>query len=95
MLRKKFQGRQEQPFVSLGTIRDMTALARKLAMMREAVSQIRKQERELERPAIVWKKKQVLRNIVDAADKAQDWSKEARNILRGIKQNAEGYRKGL
>ena len=95
MLRKKFQGRQEQSFVSLGTIRDMTALARKLAMMREAVKQIRKQEIELERGAILWRKKQALRNIVDAADKAQDWSKEARDVLRGIKQNAEGYRKGL
>ncbi len=95
MLRKKFQGRQEQSFVSLGTIRDMTDLARKLAMMREAVKQIRKQEIELERGAILWRKKQALRAMIDAADKAQTWSQEARGVLRGIKQNAEGYRKGL
>lgn len=95
MSRVRLQSRDSQPFVRLGTIRDMTSVARKMAMMRAAVQEINRIEGELLKNPTRQEFRQLLEDMVQAAQNARQWTEEVIEILKKITRNVEGYMRDL
>lgn len=91
MSQRRLQSKHSQPFVRLGTIRDMTSVARKLAMVRAAVQEIGRIEGELLKVRDERQTKKGLLAMAETALKAQKWSEEAVVTLQEIKRNVEGF----
>lgn len=85
----------DQPFVRLGTIPDMTGVARKLAMIREAAIEIKRLEKELPDQADWDQFKRKQEEMAMAADQAEKWTNDVIHILQGTKRNVEGFLRGL
>ena len=83
-------------FVRVGTIRDMSAVADKLAMVRAAIQQISESEgvmTDKDTSDRDWKEAVSL--TVRAAEKGKDWCEATIEILNKIKRNSEDYLRRL
>ena len=96
MTRRSLQGRQSLAFGKLGTMRDMQAVARKMAQMRSAVQAMQKLEVQLQEQAGDKQRwRPTIENIVEVTTDAGQWSHEAADILRNIKAEVEQYLRDL
>ena len=96
MSRIRLQSRHSQPFVRLGTIRGMTAVARKLAMVRAAVKEIKDiEERLLSKGATTQQFKQAMEDTASAAKSASKWSSEAAGILNSMRVDVDAFLRDL
>lgn len=80
----------DQPYVRLGTLRDMAAVARKLAFIRAAVQEIAKTEDVVIDPKSP-KWVSAVRGMVDAAEKGKTWCEETVAILNEVKRKSETF----
>ena len=74
----------------------MTAVAKKLAMIRSAVEEIRKAEDvmlSVPNGSMTWRK--AVATMEQAAKKGQEWCGEAVADLNGVKRKSESYLRGL
>lgn len=96
MTRRSLQGRQEQAFGKLGTMRDMHTVAKKIGLIRAAVEAMQKLEvqlREQTGDKKAWRDTMV--NIGEVATMAGRASREAAIILRSMKVQVEQYLRDL
>lgn len=96
MSQRWLQSRHSQPFVRLSTIRDMTTVARKMAMIRAAVQEVVKIESQLlssnpSRQVAI----QGAEAIAKAAGSVGQWAGEAADILKAMRRDIEGYMRDL
>jgi len=90
------KGKVGPPFVRVGTIRDMSAVAVKLGMIQVAIRQIKESEEAMmdkDTSARDWKEAVYL--TAKAAEKGKDWCEDTIEILNKIKRNSEAYLRSL
>jgi hypothetical protein len=89
-------GKVGPSFVRVGTIRDMSAVAAKLSMVRSAIQQIKESEDVMMDEGTSdrdWKEAVSL--TVKAAEKGKDWCEDTIELLNKIKRNSEAYLRSL
>ena len=81
-----------QSFVKLNTLRNMSLVARKMAMVRQAVQEINRVEGLLLRTGANNKEFIVaMGDMAEAAIQGSGWTKEAIAVLNGVKRDVEQY----
>ena len=89
-------GKVGPAFVRVGTIRDMSAVAAKLSMVRSAINQIKESEEAMmDKDTSDRDWKEAVSLTVRAAEKGKDWCEDTIEILNKIKRNSEAYLRSL
>ena len=89
------QRKEVPPFVRVGTIRDMSSVARKLGMIRVGLQEIKKIEDNIETESDNDRVQGMRKSVGLIAFKIQEWSEESIDVLQKMKRNVETYLRDL
>jgi hypothetical protein len=95
MLRTGSRSKHEQAYVKLGTMRDMSTVARKMAAARQAIREIEKIEGMLGDWGDDRRFRGRMQDIADLAVVVRHETKDSITILRSIKTDVEAYLRDL
>lgn len=92
MHQKKFQAWRQKSFVDYNTLPMMADVARKLAMIEQAVAEIKRAESLLSGFLVMPNTKiQAMRDTMKAADDLKQWATEAIGIVNDVRRNAQNF----
>ena len=89
------QRKEVPPYVRVGTIRDMAAVAKNLGMIRVGIEEIKKIEDKIESESDPERVRGMNRSVGLIAFKVQEWSDDSIDILQKMKRNVEIYLRDL